>query len=100
MNVAPCGIICEGCPQQESCGGSCFACGGKPFYLKEFGAEVCAIFDCAVNKKGYETCGECADLPCQIIQDWRDPSMSDEAHQQSIDERTAALKNGTGIRFN
>ncbi len=98
-NVAPCGIICEGCPQQEDCKGGCHQCKGTPFYLKDFGVDVCLIYDCAVNQKGYTTCGECAELPCQIHFDWRDPSMTEEAFLESIRVRTEALKKGTGIGF-
>ena len=97
MSVSACGILCESCPQHVDCSGGCQECGGKPFFLKDFGVEVCPIYDCAVVVKGYTTCGECADLPCQIFFDWKDPSMSDEAHQQSVDARAEALRNGTGI---
>ena len=92
MLLAPCGIDCEVCPFKESCGGSCHAIGGKPFYLKDFGVEVCPMFDCAVNKKGYQTCGECSELPCQVFYDWKDPDMTEEAHLQSIKDRVDILK--------
>jgi len=92
MYLSPCGINCNDCSFKESCGGTCHECGGKPFYIKDFDLEVCPMYDCAVNKKGYTTCGECAELPCQIIYDWKDPSMTEEAHLQSIKDRTAALK--------
>ncbi len=98
MSVAPCGLICESCSFTESCGGGCHEGGGKPFYIKDFGVEVCPMYDCAVTQKGYTTCGECAELPCQIFYDWRDPSMSEEQHLQSINARVEALKNGGGIR--
>ena len=92
MLYAPCGVDCEGCPYQEDCKGSCYACEGKPFYLKDFGVEVCPLYDCAVNQRGYKTCAECEELPCQLYYDWRDPSMTEEAHIQSINERVAGLK--------
>ena len=91
MLLSPCGINCEECPVKNECEG-CNACGGKPFYLKDFGVDVCPMFDCAVNKKGYKTCGECPELPCQIFYDWKDPSMTEEAHLQSIKERVELLK--------
>lgn len=92
MIMSPCGIDCDGCPLKESCGGDCLSIKGKPFYIKDFGIEICPLYDCAVNKKGFKTCGECSDLPCQLFYDWRDPSMSDEAHIQSINDRTEVLK--------
>ena len=99
MLIAPCGIICDGCPYQESCGGSCQACGGKPFYIRDFGVEVCPLYDCPVNQKGFKTCGECPELPCQLYYDWRDPSMSEEDHLKSINDRVEGLKSGEGFKF-
>jgi len=92
MSFAPCGIDCETCPFKDDCGGGCFECGGKPFYIKDFGVELCPIYDCAVNKMGYKSCIDCPDLPCQLFYDWRDPSMTEEEHNQSINERVAAMK--------
>ena len=92
MYLSPCGINCEACPYQEGCGGSCHECKGKPFYIKDFGVEYCPMYECAVIKKGYKTCGECPELPCKIHYDWKDPSMTEEAHVQSIKERTEILK--------
>ena len=92
MLLAPCGADCKGCEYAEKCGGSCYACQGKPFYVKEFGFEVCAIYDCSVNKKGYKSCAQCQELPCQTFYDWRDPNMTDEAFEQSVNERVKTLK--------
>jgi hypothetical protein len=92
MLLSPCGIDCEQCPYKESCGGSCHAIEGKPFYIKDFGVAVCPLYDCPVNQKGYKTCAECPDLPCQLYYDWKDPSMTDEEHIQSINERVEHLK--------
>ena len=91
MLISPCGIDCEECSFFESCGG-CVACEGKPFYLKDFGVDVCLLFDCPVNQKGYTTCGECPELPCQLFYDWKDPEMTEEAHLQSVKDRTESLK--------
>ena len=91
MQMSPCGIDCEECPLKKDCGGSCHDCEGKPFYLKDFGVEVCPLYDCAI-KKGFRTCGECSELPCQLFYDWKDPSMTEEAHLQSVKDRVEALK--------
>ena len=91
MMLSPCGIDCESCPLFKDCGG-CRKIKGKPFYLKDFGVDVCPLYDCSVNKKGYGSCGECPELPCRIFYDWKDPSMTDEAHIASINERTRVLK--------
>ena len=92
MYLSPCGCSCEKMDCKDSCGGNCHTCGGKPFYLKDFGVEVCPIFDCSVNKNGYYTCAECENLPCQLYYDWKDPSNTDEEHIQSIKNRTVLLK--------
>ena len=91
MILAPCGIDCETCDYFKDCGG-CHAIKGKPFYLKDFGVEVCPMYDCPINKKNYKSCAECHDLPCKIFYDWKDPSMTDEAHLNSINARVKVLK--------
>ena len=93
MSLAPCGIKCgdfEAC-KSAGCRG-CHEIQGKPFFLKEIGVETCPLYDCPVNKKGFQTCAECSELPCQIYYDWKDPSMTDEAHIESINERVRVLK--------
>ena len=92
MLLSPCGIDCGSCEYHEGCGGGCHEIMGKPFYLKDFEVDVCPLYDCPVNKKGYKTCGECPELPCQLFYDWKDPDMSDEAHLDSINERVSLLK--------
>ena len=92
MNISPCGFNCDACPLKVRCGGGCQVCGGKPFYIKDFGVERFPIYDCATNKRGYKTCGECAEVPCQLFYDWKDPSMSDEEHRQAIATNVSLLK--------
>jgi hypothetical protein len=91
MTLALCGIDCESCDSFDSCGG-CYKIEGKPFYIKDFGMEVCPLYDCPVSKKGYKSCAECSELPCQLFRDWKDPSVSDEVHLNSINERVRILK--------
>ena len=91
MHLSPCGIDCEQCDYFKDCGG-CNTIEGKPFYLKDFDVEVCPMYDCSVNKMGYKTCGECSALPCQIFYDWKDPSMTDNEHIDSVIERTLVLE--------
>ena len=92
MNLSPCGINCDACPLKEKCGDGCQVCGGKPFYIKDFGVECCPIYDCSVNKNGYKTCAECSEVPCQLFYDWKDPAMTDEEHRQAVDANVARLK--------
>ena len=95
MLLSPCGADCESCTYHKNCGGCC-TIKGKPFYLRDVGVEVCPMYDCPVNKKGYKSCAECPELPCQIFYDWKDPSMTDEAHINSIDKCVKALKDSLG----
>ncbi len=82
--IAPCGIYCEPCPlyraqfdealrqslserlqrppEEVPCRG-CRPTAGSPTPLH---GEVCCTFACAENK-GHETCGECADFPCNLL---------------------------------
>lgn len=100
MNVSPCGINCDACPLKEQCGGDgCQVCGGKPFYIRDFGVERCPIYNCAVNKNGFKTCGECAKVPCQLFFDWKDPSMSDEEHKKAVEGNVALLKELRGKSY-
>ncbi|MCL2508587.1 MAG: DUF3795 domain-containing protein [Oscillospiraceae bacterium] len=92
MLLSPCGIDCEACQMKESCGGGCQICGGKPFYIKDFGVETCPMYDCSVNKHGYKTCAECPEVPCQIFFDWKDPGMTDEQHVSAVNANVALLK--------
>ncbi|MCL2615411.1 MAG: DUF3795 domain-containing protein [Dehalococcoidia bacterium] len=91
MLLSPCGIDCAACDYYKDCGG-CYAIKGKPFYIKDFGMEVCPMYDCPINKKNYKSCAECAELPCKTYYDWKDPSMTDEAHISSINARVKVLK--------
>ena len=91
MLLTPCGISCEICPLEQKCEG-CRPTGGKPFYIDNFDADVCPIYDCSVNKNGYETCAECQQLPCQMFFDWKDPDMTDEEHRQAVESNVARLK--------
>ena len=95
MLLSPCGIDCRICDYFQNCGG-CNIVRGKPFYLADFGVEVCPMYDCSVNQKGYQSCSACSKLPCQIFYDWKDPSMTDEEHINSINERVDALRSSVG----
>ena len=91
MSLSPCGINCGEFEACKECGG-CHEICGKPFYIQDFGMEVCPLYDCPVNKKGFTTCAQCSELPCKLYYDWKDPSMSDEEHINSINERVKTLK--------
>ena len=56
-----CGLLCNGCNYRESHGcKGCLALKGRPFWGE------CDVAACC-RSKGYAHCGECADMPCDIL---------------------------------
>jgi hypothetical protein len=61
--LAPCGLYCAVCVDNivnrvcHGCGCTCGTCPGEAHF------QGCDIAQCA-SSKGFETCAECADLPC------------------------------------
>lgn len=87
-----CGIDCTTCPHfGEQCRG-CDDEAGRVYWVNYVGAEVCPVFQCAGERK-LADCGGCAELPCKIWIEMKDPEWTDEQHQESIRIRVAALKN-------
>ncbi|MGD0583956.1 MAG: DUF3795 domain-containing protein [Bacteroidales bacterium] len=94
MILSVCGLKCDECEFfNKSCTG-CVSVKGSTFWAKEMmPSKVCPMYDCAVNKKGFKSCGECTDLPCQLFLNMKDPKSTDEEHQASIAKRVALLRN-------
>jgi hypothetical protein len=46
----------------------------------------------AGEKTGLEHCGLCADFPCETFLVLRDPSLSDEEFERSLEKRKSALR--------
>jgi len=92
-NYAPvCGIYCGKCGYL---GTQCKGCGyedGKPFWTTQIPSGVCPIHDCCSNQKQMEHCGLCEEFPCNIFLELRDPNMSDEEFQKSLETRQETLK--------
>ena len=91
-NLAPvCGLYCGDC---DHLGNPCKGCGnedGKPFWTTQAGMDVCPLHDCCTNKKGLEHCGLCDELPCEIFLTLRDPALSDEEFNASLQKRQTPL---------
>jgi hypothetical protein len=89
------------------CGANCFDCKyygnqckgcikdlGQPFWCADiFEDKTCPLFKCATQDKGLNHCGECEELPCKLFFDLKDPELSQEEHEKSINKRVKALKN-------
>lgn len=90
--LSPCGVDCGICSEfQKSCAG-CREIGGEVFWAEFMGKKVCPMYDCPVNEKKLNHCGECENLPCQHFYDCKDPSITDEEHEKSINERVELLR--------
>jgi len=92
--LSSCGIQCNEC---EFFGQTCSGCPevkGKPFWVKEMQVESCALYNCCANEKSLSHCGHCSALPCSMFKEYKDPSMSDEEHAQSLKIRIERLRAG------
>ena len=69
---AICGTYCGTCEWTRPCNcPGCKACGGKMFWGE------CDIAKCCISK-GYEHCGQCPEMPCQMLKDlFRDKEHGD-----------------------
>ena len=90
--AAICGIYCGDC---EFLGKQCGGCGniqGKPFHVEQAGMDVCSLYGCCVDSKKVEHCGLCDEFPCDTFKTIRDPALTDEEFEQSLQDRIKALK--------
>ena len=90
LGLSVCGTDCSACPLHGNlCTGCNEAC-GKVFHAPE--GKPCPIYGCCVNKHHYATCASCSRVPCAVWQATRDPSMTDEQFEQSVNDRVSALR--------
>ena len=88
LGLSACGLKCADCPlYQGDCPG-CNECGGRVFHASP--GKPCPLYACAVNRKRRTVCGGCADAPCALWEQVRDPALSEEEFRASI---AARLKN-------
>ena len=90
-NISVCGADCGECRylKEKKCKG-CSKSEGKVFHCPK--GEECAIYACCIYDRGYESCIDCADIPCSIWKKTRDPKMSDGEFEDSIRERIQRLE--------
>ena len=93
MVISACGLVCSDCEfYQKQCAG-CREVKGQTFWAVEhLPNKVCPLYNCAVNERGYKDCGGCSELPCTVFREMKDPSSTDEQHQQGLIDRVARLK--------
>lgn len=72
-----CGMICSDCEYYPTDCPGCSEIKGKAFWLEYTGEDCCEIYNCCINKKGYQNCGQCDKLPCSQYEN-EDPTKSKE----------------------
>ena len=88
LGLTVCGLECVGCAlYRQSCPG-CTQCAGRVFHAPK--GRPCPLYACAVNRKRLTGCGGCAEAPCPLWDQVRDPALSEEAFRASLCTR---LKN-------
>ncbi len=59
-----CGVDCFECPYYPADCRGCAAIKGEVFWLEYTKESICGIYDCCVNSRKLEHCGNCEKLPC------------------------------------
>ena len=92
--LSVCGLVCADCEFFEKTCAGCYAVKGGTFWaLEMMPAKVCPLFQCAINERVYESCGDCKELPCEIFRQMKDPALSDEEHEKMLQVRIDRLRN-------
>jgi len=93
MILSTCGLICDECEfYNKTCTG-CRNVKGSTFWAKEMmPGKVCPLYDCSVNTRKYNDCGDCAELPCKMFREMKDPNSTEEQHQKSLLTRVSLLR--------
>ena len=90
LEITCCGADCKAC----SCyGKNCQGCNelsGKVFHVPE--GKTCPIYRCAVYRQHRTSCAGCLELPCEIWNTTKDPSLSQEAFEADLQKRMGRLK--------
>ncbi len=88
-----CGVVCE--TDCSAFGENCKGCNqlkGKVSWAPEIGKEICPIYTC-VEKKGFKSCGECSNRPCDIwLKETKNPSIPEEDFFKDINSRLNNLR--------
>ena len=89
--MSSCGLYCDECEEFTGrCQGGCPRIKGQVWWASSAGGETCPLYSCAVKHKVHN-CGQCSEFICKLIEDMRDPSITEKEHKKSIEARRAAL---------
>jgi len=93
--LSVCGAVCAECAylSEGRCQG-CSAVHGKVWWTRHIGVDVCPVYRCVTTEREFEHCGRCADIPCSLWKNLKDPNHSEEEHEAGIRERAERLRIG------
>ena len=89
LGFTACGEDCSACGLFGKLCQGCNAVNGKVFHAPE--GKACPIFACCA-RRSYAHCASCGELPCDVWRATRDPSMTDEQFNKSVESRIARLR--------
>ncbi|MFZ2054832.1 MAG: DUF3795 domain-containing protein [Candidatus Aminicenantales bacterium] len=91
-NLSVCGLICDRCAFfKKPCRG-CYETKGMTFWAAELPEKTCLLFQCAIKTRGFSSCAECSELPCQSFRELKDPNISEKEHLKALEERVHRLR--------
>ena len=94
LGLTVCGTGCAACPLHGARCAGCNETCGKVFHAPA--GKPCPIYACCAGRHRFATCADCGELPCAVWQATRDPSLTDEQFQASIERRVSALQSAAG----
>ena len=90
--ISCCGAVCSGCEKYPNDCKGCSDVKGKVFWLEFTGGMVCDIYNCCVDQKRFDHCGQCSSLPCQFFLDTIDPNKTKEENEKILESQLYHLK--------
>lgn len=90
LGLSCCGADCGKCSFYGSLCKGCNTANGKVFHAPS--GKACPIYSCCVQNHKYVHCLACEALPCSVWQATKDPNLSEQQFQATIQERIHNLK--------
>lgn len=90
LGLSCCGTDCTKCSFYGGMCGGCNEVCGKVFHAPK--SKSCPIYQCSVQKNKFATCADCKELPCNTWRATKDPNMTEEEFEASIQSRIKQLK--------
>ena len=91
--LSVCGVNCKECDyfKKSECSG-CSEIKGKVWWASYVSATTCPIYTCVKDEKKLDDCGMCSEIPCKLWRELKDPNLTDQQHEASINERAESLR--------